>query len=329
MGTKALILLLSAVMLVGCGASGKSTGEPPAARPGDAKESPEAATQKEESRLLELTPEQAARLGVGTSAMQAARYAGRAEGFGVVISHDLVAQAAADLHSTTAAAKLSEAALARAKGLAGGPGALGADAVENAMRQQTADQAAVQLARRKLTSLLGVAFPWPDGAGGELERLADGAHKLLRVTFPADSAVTGTPKTLRVSSIDATAGTGWSARTLWAAPQDPSLPGHSVFAVLTDATLAEGARVRAQAESDSAVTGVVVPEPAVVISDGASWCYVKRNDDQYQRVAIDTSRPLGEGYFVADGLAAGDEVVTTGAGLLLARELNASTGTDD
>jgi hypothetical protein len=323
MGTKTLILLLSSVMLVGCGAGGKSTGEPAAERAVDL------AVKKEDSRQLELTSEQVARLGVVTTPVQPARYASRAEGFGVVISHDLVAQAAADLHSAAAAAQLSGAALARAKGLAGGPGALGADAVENAQRQQAADQAAVQLARRKLTSLLGVAFPWKDGAAGELEKLADGAHKLLRVTFPADSAVTGTPRTLRVSSIDAIAGTAWSVHTVWPAPQDPSLPGHSVFAILTEATLAEGARVRAQAEPDSAVAGVVVPEPAVVVSDGQYWCYVRKKDDRYQRIAIDTSRPLGEGYFVADEIAAGDEVVTTGAGLLLARELNASTAAED
>jgi hypothetical protein len=369
MATKALIALLGAAMLVGCGGPAKTGGQlgavpAAAAKEADAKEAagnearakeadgkagdPKEADAKEadgkagdakeadakdggakDTRQLELTAEQVARIGVITTAVQAARYAGTAEGFGVILSHELVAQVAADLHSSTAAARLSDAALARAKGLAGGPGALGADALENAERQQAADSAAVELARRKLTSLLGVDFPFHDGADSELEKLAAGSHKLLRATFSSDSKMTGTPKTLRVSSIDAESGAAWNAHTVWAAPQDPSLPGRSVFAILTDATLTEGARVRAQAEADSGIVGVIIPEPAVVVSEGQYWCYLKKKEGVYQRVAIDTSRPFAEGYFVTEAIAPGQEVVTTAAGSLLARELNSSTEAED
>ena len=330
MGTKTLILLLSGVLLVGCSDGGSAAGHA-APKEADAKEADaqEVEANHKETRQVALTPEQAAKIGLVTTPVQSARYAGTAEGFGAILSHDVVAQAAAELHTSVAASRLSDAALARAKRLAGTPGALGADAVENAERQQAADQSAVQLARRKLTSLLGVAFPFQDGADSELEKLADGTHKLARVTFPVDAAIAGTPKALRVSSIDAAAGTAWNARTVWAAPQDPTLPGRSLFAILTESTVPEGARVRAQAESDAAITGVVVPEPAVVVADGLYWCYVKKNEDGYQRVALDTGRPLGEGYFVADGIAPGQEVVTSGAGSLLARELNASTEPED
>jgi hypothetical protein len=335
MGTKTLILLLSGALLVGCSGGGPAAGHAATkeadAKEADAKEADakEGEAKKEETRQVSLTPEQAARIGVVTTPVQSARYAGTAEGFGAILSHDLVAQAAAELHTSVAASRLSDAALARAKRLADTPGALGADAVENAERQQAADQSAVQLARRKLTSLLGVAFPFHEGADSELERLAEGTHKLARITFPVDAALTGTPKALRVSSIDAASGTAWNAHTVWAAPQDPSLPGRSLFAILTESTLAEGARVRAQAEADAAIVGTVVPEPAVVVTDGLYWCYVKKEEGVYQRVAIDTGRPLGEGYFVADGIAPGQEVVTSGAGSLLARELNASTEPED
>jgi hypothetical protein len=104
-----------------------------------------------------------------------------------------------------------------------------------------------------------------------------------------------------------------------------------VFAVLTSADLAEGAHIRAQSLSDSSTAGVVVPETAVVINEGQYWCYVKKEkeDGVFQRVAIDGGRPTGAGYFVSEGVDAGDAVVTTGAGLLLARELNASTEAED
>jgi hypothetical protein len=326
-------------MLAGCVGCTKTSAEPPGdavkastvqsagadtekedASGGDAK--------KEEARQLTLTPEQVSRLGVVTTAAQEARYTASSEGFGAVISHEFIAQATADLHTAAAAVKQSEAALARAQRLSSGPGALGADVLENAQRQHGADQAAVQLARRKLTSLLGVGFPWRGALDSELEKLADGTHELLRVTFPPDASLTGTPKTLRVSSIDAP-DIAWIARAVWAAPQDPTLPGRTVFAVLTDSTLAEGAHVRARSSADSSIPGVMVPETAVVITDGQYWCYLKKKDGVYQRVAIDSSRPLGDGYFVADGVAAGDEVVTSAAGLLLARELNSSTEAED
>lgn len=281
-----------------------------------------------EARELVLTPEQIARLGVATTAVQEARYSTSSEGFGVVLSHELVAQVAADLHTAAAAVRQSEAALARAQRLATGPGALGTDVLENAQRQHTGDQAALQLARRKLTSLLGTGLSAHGEADSELEKLADGTHRLLRVTFPPSSSLDRTPETLRVSSIDAPAET-WVARTVWPAPADPTMPGRSVFAVLTDPTLAEGAHVRAWSAADSSIAGVVVPETAVVISEGEYWCYLKKKDGVYQRVAFDSSRPLGDGYFVAEGIAAGDDVVTTAAGLLLARELNANTAAED
>lgn len=339
MGTKALRAFLCGAMLAGCVGCTKTSAEPPADQGGasatrsagvDTKkgDTSEGDTRKDEARQLTLTPEQVSRLGVVTTAVQEVRYSASSEGFGVVIGHEFIAQATADVHAAAAAAKQSEAALTRAQRLSSGPGALGADVLESAQRQHGADQAAVQLARRKLTSLLGVGFPWRGAADGEVEKLADGTHELLRVTFPPDSSLTRTPETLRVSSIDAPAG-AWIARTVWAAPQDPTLPGRTVFAVLTDSTLAEGAHVRAWSSADSSLPGVVVPETAVVITDGQYWCYLKKKNGVYQRVAIDSSRPLGEGYFVADGIAAGDEVVTAAAGLLLARELNASTEAED
>ncbi len=357
MGTKIIVALLGAVVLATCSGCGKfgagvasgaeavSSAEPATKQSGavaaqgpadskDAAKSKDAGDSKEgdEARPhpLELPAEQIARLGVATTAVQEAHYASTFEGFGVVISHELVAQAAADLQTAAAASHLSDAALARAKRLAAGPGALGVDAVENAQRQQAADQAALLLARRKLTALLGVGFPWHGGAAdGKLARIADGSNQLVRVTFPPVATAAAVPKVLRIASLDAPDAVAVTSHTVWAAPQDPTLPGRSVFAVLTNAALAEGSRVRAQAASDSASSGVVVPDAAVVITNGEYWCYVKKKEGTFQRVAIDASRPLGEGYFVADAITPGDQVVTTGAGLLLARELNASTAAED
>jgi hypothetical protein len=346
MDTKVIVALLGALALATCAGCGKTRAG--AAEPRAEVDSKAPVGAKDESGAkkgsaardssdsahphpLELPAEQVARLGVATTPVQQALYASAFEGFGVVLSHELVAQAAADLQAAAAASRLSEAALTRAKRLAEGPGALGVDAVENAQRQQAADQAALLLARRKLTALLGVGFPWhADAADGELARIADGSDQLLRVTFPPVTTATPVPKLLRVASLDAPDAAAWTSHTVWAAPQDPTLPGRSVFAVLTNAGLAEGARVRAQSVSEpAAVSGVVIPDAAVIITNGGYWCYLEKKPGVFQRVAIDASRPSGEGYFVADAVSPGDRVVTTGAGLLLARELNAGTEAED
>lgn len=347
MGTKVAIVLLGAVVLASCGGCARSgAGQVrDGVEPADAEAGAPAAGAKEgaaanesadakqgtevKQRELKLTSEQAGKLGVVTTPAQATDYTAQAEGFGVVLSHDAIAQAAAELQTAVASARLSDQTLDRARRLADGPGALGADALEGAQRQQAADQTAVRLAWRKLTALLGVEFPWHGAAAdAELEKLAEGSHRLLRVTFPPGTPGRK-PKALRVSSLDAAAGTDWTARTVWAAPQDPTLPGQSVFAVLAGTDLAEGAHIRAQSLSDSSTAGVVVPETAVVINEGQYWCYVKKEGGVYRRVAIDGSRPTGAGYFVAEGVGAGDQLVTTAAGLLLARELNASTEAGD
>jgi len=312
----------------GCARSGAEPAHDAAEPPAAGAKADEAAGH-EQSRELKLTPEQVSRLGVVTTHVRATHYSAQAEGFGVAIAHEVIAQAASELQTAVASARLSDKTLARAERLADGPGALGVDAQEAAQRQRAADQAAVRLARRKLTALLGVEFPWHgEAADAEIEKLAEGSQRLLRVTFPP-GAPAGRPKALRVSSLDAAGGTEWTARAVWAAPQDPTLPGQSVFAVLTSADLAEGAHVRAQSLSDSSTAGVVVPETAVVINGGQYWCYVKKEEGVYRRVAIDGGRPTGAGYFVSDGIDAGEEVVTTAAGLLLARELNASTEAGD
>jgi hypothetical protein len=71
-----------------------------------------------------------------------------------------------------------------------------------------------------------------------------------------------------------------------------------------------------------------VPAAAAVINGGKYWCYVEEKPGNFVRTEIDTSMPTAEGYFVKDGVSAGDKIVISSAGALLARELNPSTAAD-
>ena len=70
---------------------------------------------------------------------------------------------------------------------------------------------------------------------------------------------------------------------------------------------------------------MLVPAAAAVISNGKFYCYVrKEKPGTFVRTEFDPGRPTGEGYFVKDGISAGDKIVTHAAGQLLARETNPS-----
>jgi hypothetical protein len=286
-----------------------------------------------------LPHEMAKRLGVVTTQARAVTFMPNAEGFGVVLGHDSIAQIAADIETARAAIKQSQAALVRARQLANGPGALGADAVENATKQTAADQASLTLAERKLTATLGLKFP-RHGAGTDeavLTSLANGTFKLARVTFPPGAISGASPRELRLlplesSSADPASGAPfWDANTVWDAPQDPTIPGRSLFALLRTADIPEGARLQALPMSGSgALRGVLVPDSAVVVSEGQYWCYLRKGTDSFTRAHITVDRPLAHGYFVpADRVAPGAEIVTAGAGLLLARQTNPSSESAD
>jgi hypothetical protein len=284
---------------------------------------------------VSLTAEQVEKMGIATQSAKSMDYRDEIAGYGVIIPHDTIATAVAELTSAQAAQEQSRAAAARAQRLAGTPGAMSADAVEAAARQIATDTAAVALAQRRLSSVVGSGLSGQLTPGSPLQELASGDVKLLRVTFPLGAVQGATPAALRAARLDGAApGTppvsqGWTLHPLWNAPADPTLPGRSFFAVLKGGDASEGERLLVWAPGTSpSLRGVVVPAAALVISDGKYWCYVEQKPRVYVRREIATNRPVDAGYFVSQGIAAGDKVVTAAAGLLLAREMNPSTEAD-
>jgi hypothetical protein len=339
MGARPTALILAVFLLAGCGSSSKTESASAAAKPqaaatGDAKkpESEDAsAAKREPGGDVSLSTAEVENLQIAVTPLRAVSYRANSTGLGAVLGHEGVAQAAADLQTAAAAAQQSSAALARAKRLAGGPGALGLDAVEVAARQVSADQASLGLARRKLSAALGLHFPWHGHEATRIvEELANGSAKLVRVTFPPGELHNAPPKDVTVMLLDGSASNAsWASRDLWEAPEDPAVPGRSYFALFKTADMPEGARLQAVAGGEGGQEGVLVPPAAVVMSNSQYWVYVRRGQGTFSRVPIDIGKPLAAGYFVPETLAAGDAVVTSGAGLLLARQMNAgSAGAD-
>ncbi|MCC7257896.1 MAG: hypothetical protein IT486_05960 [Gammaproteobacteria bacterium] len=266
-----------------------------------------------------LTPEQQLLAGIELRPLQAAPVSDVVTGQATVLGHDGVAQGVADIRTSEATAAQSAAALRRIEGLRNTPGALGEDALEIARRQAAVDGVQRDLARRRFDAQYG------EGARrlipAQWDALAEGRRKLLRIVMPEGSPLPTRFDPLRFAPLDGrVAHAPWRATAVWRGPSEGGIPGLSLLAVVDGTELAEGSRLLALMERRPAVTGVLVPQSAVVMHDGKLWCFVGAPHGQYTRRAVVTDHPTTAGYVQLEGFAAGEPVVVRGAGLLLARE---------
>jgi hypothetical protein len=314
-----VLLFLAAVpMLVAC-----STRAPPAP----------ATSGSEAASTVTLTAEEAAKLGVATAPSRATLFSPRSAGYGMVVSLETVAQIFAELKTAAAAASQSSAAATRARTLAGGDeAAVSQEALEGAQSKALADEAALSLAQRKADATFGREAPWRTDAERDrvLHTLATGRAALVRVTFPAGALGATKPASIRVSRIG-TYEPGWSTPVIWPAPADPAAPGTGFYGLLDGSSLAQGEHVTAWTGVGAALTGVWIPQGAILLSESDTWVYVQVDANRFRRVRVDITHPDRDGYFIqaGAGVAPGQRVVVGGAGLLLARELNPGNGSGD
>jgi hypothetical protein len=312
---------MAAVFLAGC-RQGPSAAEAP---PAEAKDKGAL-----EAEGVTLKPEEIEKAGIKTATLAAVSHTPESTGYAVVITRETIAQALADLTSAAAVERQSRSALTRARSLAGTPGAMPVEAQETAERQAAVDHAAFVLAERRLSATYGQDPPWKENYTSPiLASLARGDTKLARVTFPLGSLGSTVPAKLRLTRIGTAQGSK-SIETLavWSAPADATIPGRSFFAILKGSDASEGERLIAHAAVGAAKNGVVVPYSATVISAGKYWCYREEKPGLFVRTEIDPGMPTDDGYFVEEGIEPGAQVVTSSAGLLLARETNPSTEAD-
>jgi len=332
-GFALIAAVASALLLVGCHkAPAAAADQAPAAdeksasaKPAEADDEKKADEGSEEG--VSLKPEEVEAMGITTTAAASLQSAPEVQGFGVVLAHETIATAVAEVRTATAAERQSRAALERTHRLAGTPGAMPAETQETAERQAIADQAALELAKQKLSSSFGLNPPWKTADNNaELRSLASGESKLVHVTFPLGLLGDTDPNNIRLTRIDSAQGGGksWQSKVVWHAPADVTVPGRSYFAILKSNETGEGDHLLAWTPVGETETGVLIPAAAAVISNGKFYCFVETKAGTYVRTEFDPGRPTADGYFVKEGISPGDKIVTHAAGQLLAREMNPS-----
>ncbi len=285
------------------------------------------ASASQSGRIIALTAGDIARLGLQSRPLEPASYTPRVHGYGVVVDLSALAQADANVTTARVAARQSRADLIRTRNLFRQNKAVSRQALDLAEKQAATDAAQLLLAERQELVQFGPQAPWR-GAHPDLSLLAlltSGRAVLVRATFPLDS-IGPNPTRMSVSHLSAEQDLpGWSARRIWSAPADPTIPGRSYFALVSGSDLQSGEHVLVNTPTGPASQGVRIPSEAVILSDSQPWCYIETSIGSFQRIPIDLSKPLPGGYFVANRFGPGRSVVVRGAGLLLSRELGVAT----
>ncbi|MEP6546997.1 MAG: hypothetical protein ABJD53_05980 [Gammaproteobacteria bacterium] len=320
-------LALLGLILTGCqGQSAPSTASTTVAD-ADPKGAPGGNEKKDAT--VSLTPQQIKKLGLVSEAAKSAKYSTEIPGFGVVMPHEPIATAVAELVAAQATVRQVHSALARQQRLAGTAGAVSADTLEGSIQQEAVAMAQLHLSEQKLTTLVGQDPPWADSDNAELRKLATGRLKLLRMTFPEDVMSEKLPWQVRAAHIGATQpANSWSTKKIWNAPADATVPGRSFFALLDSRYAAEGERLQVWASTGEAEEGVAVPLAAILMHDSKYWCYLEKEPGTFSRTEVDIDKPTAGGYVVFDRIAKGDRVVVSAVSELLAQETSSGAEPD-
>lgn len=318
------------------------------ARPGPAKPAhlPAQRTAVEEGRtVVRLSAAERARIGITTEARPLADHREELQAYGSVLDlarvTDLTnayASARAALQTAQARAEVSRSALQRAKSL--GPYATTVQ-VETAEGTAQTDQAALAAAESQVRTLSATAQQeWGPVIGRAIversavvTRLIERTNFLVQVTLPPGEGLKG-PPAAAFAEVPPQSARVALAYVSPATRTDPRIQGLSFFyTVPGDSGFLPGMSMLAFLAADRSVTGLSVPEDAVVHWQGAAWIYRAVGADAFARHRLKADPPMSADAFVVEDLPGGTEIVLSGAQALLSEEmksqLQVSGGVDD
>jgi len=288
--------------------------------------------------VVHLSGQSQAAAGIVVEALRAATRESAFEAYGIVANLQPLAElrgrylaAAADARAAKATLNLAESEARRMEALFRDDRNVSEQAMQAAQarlraehsRQSAADQAAAGI-RETMRGVWGEAVTaWAVNPDSDMMRsLLEQKAFLLQLVLPHDlprSSVHG-----RISVAPALAREHYRPAIFVAdSPQiDPALPGETYFYLVKGGSFRAGMRVAARIKlQGAALSGVIVPAAAVVWHAGKAWAYVKHDDERFARFEVSTADELDGGWFNATGFDDGDEVVVSGAQLLLSEEL--------
>jgi hypothetical protein len=210
-------------------------------------------------------------------------------------------------------------------------------AAQSAVAARRTDQARLEAAQHSTDSLAGnLRVEWGPVLAGWATKPAsvEFAQLANRDDVLVQAAVSGQafdPKasSLRIAPIESPDKAS-TARFVSASPRaDPAVQGQTFLYTVPARGLRTGARLTVRVEPGaSGEAGVDIPSSAVVWYGGKTWVYVKRDEHDFERREVSVQRETTGGFFNARGFAPDEEIVVTGAQLLLSEELRSQVKAD-
>ena len=270
---------------------------------------------------LQVSPETQHRLGVATQRTTLSRRSTEIDAFAKVLDPAPLVQSDSDLRTAQAAAAASSAQAKRAQALHAADGSVAAKDVEAAVSQARQDALKVALLRRQLGLAWGPGVArLSDATRGRLAHaLADGSAALVHVDTHNNDGQAGA----RFVKVDIGDGSARGAVIGPARQAEPRLQSSGLIVEVTGPQallLSVGLTQSAHIESSTPQSGVLLPRAAVVRFRGAAWVYVRAGPVAFERRLLQNPVAQPDGFFVAQGFAGGEEVVTQGAQALFVAE---------
>ncbi|MGZ4954187.1 MAG: efflux RND transporter periplasmic adaptor subunit [Methylobacter sp.] len=155
-----------------------------------------------------------------------------------------------------------------------------------------------------------------------LSGFLSGQKTLLHITLPVNKQLANEIQTIYVEA-SGNRSAAIKAELISAAPQtDNTVQGESYFFQTDGSRIRTGMRVAAWIpEQNENRSGVIIPKSALVWYMDQAFVYIKTDAEQFSRRAIDQYSATADGYFVGNGINAGEQLVVTGGQMLLSEEL--------
>jgi hypothetical protein len=288
--------------------------------------------------VVRISAESQKAAGVAVQALKAARREAAAEVYGVVANLQPLAELRGRFLAATAEAKAARATLVAAESeyrrmemLFRDDRNVSEQTVKSAEGRYRAEQARRAAADQAAASIRdSIRATWGETVTGwatnpdsqTIRSLLQQTAFLVQLVFPYDlprATVRG-----KVAIAPAMARENLHPASFVAdSPQiDPAFPGETYFYLVNGGGFRAGMRVAAHVRmGGAAVSGVIVPSAAVVWHAGKAWAYVRDDEQTFARHEVSTTDELEGGWFNTAGFDADDEVVVSGAQLLLSEEL--------
>jgi hypothetical protein len=203
------------------------------------------------------------------------------------------------------------------------------------------DQAALAAAESQVRTLSATAQQeWGPVIGraiversATITRLIERTDFLVQVTLPPGEGLKGPPAAAFAEVPPQSARVALTYVSP-ATRTDPRIQGLSFFyTVPGDSGFLPGMSMLAFLAADRSVTGLSVPEDAVVHWQGGAWIYRAVGPDAFARHRLKADPPMSADAYVVEDLPGGTEIVLAGAQALLSEEmksqLQVSGGVDD